>query len=166
MNKKFNHRLITISLGILLVTLSVFTETGCQSQREIEIYLPPEPEIKGTIYIGGSVANPGYYPLKNADTIEALIQAAGGATHEADFSQLKLYLPALTSKKEPQKVNINLAEAWLLEALPEIGGVTAKRIIEYRERNGHFRSISELTKVEGIGSVTYEKIRGLITVAD
>ncbi|MFH0847705.1 MAG: ComEA family DNA-binding protein [Chloroflexota bacterium] len=157
--------LTAVFLVMLLATLLIIG-MGCQNSGEVEIYLPPAPEIRGTVYIGGSVANPGYYPLISDDSVEALIQAAGGATGEADFSRLRLYLPALADKKEPQKIDINLAEAWLLEALPGIGEVTAGRIIEYRERNGPFRTTSELTKVEGIGISTYEKIKGLITVSE
>ena len=67
---------------------------------------------------------------------------------------------------QPQKINLNRAEAWLLEALPEIGESRAQAIIDYREQNGPFHNINELIKVEGIGTATYEKIKDRITVAD
>ena len=47
-----------------------------------------------------------------------------------------------------------------------LGKVRAQAIIDYRQRNGPFRNISELTKVEDIGTATYEKIKHLISVAD
>jgi len=50
--------------------------------------------------------------------------------------------------------------------LPGIGEVRAQAIIDYRRQNGPFHNISELTKVEGIGTATYEQIKQLITVAD
>ncbi len=68
--------------------------------------------------------------------------------------------------EEPQKIDINRAEAWLLEALPGIGKTLAQRIIDYRQKNGSFRNITEITKVEGIGPDIYEQIKNLITVAD
>jgi len=54
----------------------------------------------------------------------------------------------------------------LLEALPGIGETRAQAIIDYRQQNGPFHNINELTKVEGIGIATYEKIKHLISVAD
>ncbi|MBI2849424.1 MAG: helix-hairpin-helix domain-containing protein, partial [Chloroflexi bacterium] len=65
-----------------------------------------------------------------------------------------------------QKVDINRAEAWLLEALPGIGETLAKRIVDFRRKNGPFRSTEELLKVPGIGTSAYERIRGLITVGE
>jgi len=64
-----------------------------------------------------------------------------------------------------QKININLAEAWLLEALPGIGPARAEAIVNYRSQNGPFRQILELINVEGIDMATYEQIKELITVS-
>ena len=100
------------------------------------------------------------------DTVEYIIQAAGGTRSNADLSQLRLYIPQIGAELQPQKVNLNRAEAWLLEALPGIGKTTAQAITNYRNQNGEFRNINELTKVEGIGAITYEKIKHLITIAD
>ena len=76
------------------------------------------------------------------------------------------YIPQMVEPEPPQRVNINRAEAWLLEALPGIGEVRAQAIINYRRQNGLFHNINELTKVEGIGATTYEQIKHLITVTD
>ena len=61
-------------------------------------------------------------------------------------------------------VNINTADADTLTALPGIGQVLAERILAYRRRNGPFRVIEEITKVEGIGEKKAEAILELITV--
>ncbi len=132
----------------------------------VEISIPPTPELQSEIYIGGAVINPGFYPLKAGDTAEALIQAAGGTSSSADLGWLKLYIPQTEEKAQMQKIDLNRAEAWLLEALPEIGETRAQDIINYRKRNGPFRNITDIIKVEGIGTATYEKIKHLITVAD
>lgn len=136
--------------------------------QPIEILLskPPSQEQLNKIYIGGAVNSPGFYPLRAGDTVEVLIQAAGGNIASADLSGLKLYIPEVGEKEQPQKIDLNRAEVWLLEALPEIGETLAQRIVEYRQQNGPFQNISELTKVEGIGVATYEEIKPLITVAD
>lgn len=64
-------------------------------------------------------------------------------------------------------ININTANALLLEELPGIGTVIAGRIIDYRETVGPFTTIKDIQKVSGIGSgSTYAKIAPLITVGD
>ena len=68
--------------------------------------------------------------------------------------------------EQPQKIDINRAEAWLLEALPGIGESKAQAIIAYRQQNGGFGHIIEITNVEGIGPAIYEDIKDLITVGD
>ncbi len=130
--------------------------------------MPESPglERQDRIYISGAVSNPGLYPLEVGDNIEVLIQAAGGTIGSADLGQLRLYIPVVEEEEQSQKININRAELWLLKALPGIGQVRAQAIIDHRNRNGPFRSIHELTKVEGIGTATYEQIKHLITVVD
>jgi len=98
--------------------------------------------------------------------LEALLSAAGGTTEEADLTGLELFVPETTQGPQPQRIDINRAEAWLLEALPGIGPSRAQAIVDYRQKNGPFRSTNELMKVEGIGAATYERIETLITVAD
>ncbi len=122
--------------------------------------------MQGGIYIGGAITNPGFYPLRSRDSVEALIQAAGGTTSSADLSRLKLYILEAGEKEQPQKINLNRAEVWLFVALPGIGETLAQRIVDYRQQNGPFNNIREIVKVAGIGTTTYEQIKHLITVAD
>ena len=65
---------------------------------------------------------------------------------------------------KPVVVNINTATTQQLQTLPKIGPQTAERIVDYREKNGTFRTLEELTGVRGIGKKTLENLRPLITV--
>ncbi|PKB84156.1 MAG: hypothetical protein BZY88_00685 [SAR202 cluster bacterium Io17-Chloro-G9] len=60
-------------------------------------------------------------------------------------------------------IDLNTATVATLGTLPGIGEVRAKAIVDYREANGCFRTTSDITKVIGIGSGTYENIRELVT---
>ena len=62
------------------------------------------------------------------------------------------------------KVNINTATAAELEILPRIGPKVAQRIVDFRTKNGNFKRIEEIMKVQGIGEKVYEDIKDLITV--
>ena len=155
---------------ILLVIVIAFGGTVTWSRysrsQPIEISIAPSQELQGKIYIGGVVNNPGFYPLKIGGNLEDIIRAAGGTTDSADLSQLKLHIPRIGENEQPQKVNLNQAETWLLQALPGIGEIRAQAIIDYRHQNRRFHNINELTMVEGIGAATYEKIKHLVAVAD
>jgi len=56
-------------------------------------------------------------------------------------------------------VNINSATKEQLESLDGIGPVKAQAIIDYRKKNGPFKSLEDLKKVDGIGDATFDKIR-------
>ena len=61
-------------------------------------------------------------------------------------------------------VNINSADAETLSQLPYIGESKSASIIEEREANGEFESVDDLTRVNGIGSKTVDRIRDQVTV--
>jgi competence protein ComEA len=61
-------------------------------------------------------------------------------------------------------VNINTANAQLLDTLPGIGPAKAAAIIEYRTANGPFKTIADIQNVSGIGPATYANLKDLITV--
>jgi competence protein ComEA len=61
-------------------------------------------------------------------------------------------------------VNINTATQAQLENLEGIGPVKAQAIIDYRKKNGGFKSVNDLEKVEGIGPATLQNVRKEVTI--
>ena len=151
------------------------------------------PELK--VDVQGAVRNPGVYTLRPGDRVKDALEAAGGATSDADLEAVNrsrrvqdeayYYIPRIgETPRSPVEtasatvppapgggsgqngglIDLNTAPAELLETLPGIGGERAKAIVEYRDKNGPFQSVDEITKVTGIGSGILEKIRDLVTV--
>lgn len=65
---------------------------------------------------------------------------------------------------EDEKININEADTYELEKLYGIGESFAKRIVDYRTKNGKFEVIQDIMKVSGIGEKTFNEIKDYICV--
>ena len=82
----------------------------------------------------------------------------------SDESGEGIILSENTSKNSGGLVNINTATQSELETLNGIGPAIAEKIIEYREKNGKFKSIEDIKNVGGIGKNKYENIKDYIKV--
>jgi len=157
----------TVFLAIAAIAGGVTLAVQHSRNQPVEIVLsqtePPSQSVE--IYIGGAVASPGIYPLEEGDTLQTLLSDAA-VEPDADFSHMELYIPHEGENQSPQQIDINRAEPWLLEALPGIGEILAKRIADYRSENGPFRRVEDLLQVSGIGEATLQNIKNFITVSD
>jgi len=129
--------------------------------------------------IKGAVKNPGVYQMKVGDRVKDALDAAGGLTAEADSQKVNLAqrvedqmvivvpkvgeeseaIPAGATSKEASKegkVNINTATVEELKTLKGVGEKKAEAIIEYRKKNGSFKTKEDLMKVRGIGKKLFE----------
>jgi competence ComEA-like helix-hairpin-helix protein len=73
-------------------------------------------------------------------------------------------LPTISQAQE-KAVNINTASVEQLSLLPRVGSVVAQRIVDFRDKNGRFKTLEELMLVQGVGEKTFELIRPHITLA-
>ena len=78
------------------------------------------------------------------------------------------FVSLFSSTQETKEANglldINSATVEQFQLIPGIGPVLAQKIVDYREENGPFRDVSELTNVDGIGSKTLQNIFKFVTV--
>lgn len=132
--------------------------------------------------IKGAVKNPGVYQMKVGDRVKDALDAAGGLTDEADSQKVNLAqrvedqmvivvpkvgeevteIPAGETRKEATKegkVNINTATVEELKTLKGVGEKKAEAIIEYRKKNGSFKTKEDLMKVRGIGKKLFESFQ-------
>lgn len=146
-------------------------------------------EPKRIIYveIKGEVKRPDVYEMEEGSIIRDLIDKAGGLTEKANIEKINrakklkdnelIVIPnddnineitssdfVNTTEDEGGKININKADLSKLKEIPGIGDVKAKSIIEYREKNGGFKSIEDIKNIDGIGEKTFEKIKDSITL--
>ena len=140
-----------------------------------------------TIDISGEVINPGVYRLTGEVRVNDILIKAGGLSANADRDWVaknlnlaqklvdgqKIYIPnEVESKKlkvesdgvlgvltDNKIVRINSATIEQLDTLSGVGPSIAKKIIDYRTKNGGFKNIEELKLVSGIGDKLFEEIK-------
>ena len=159
--------IIAVFLAVSLITGAILLSIRLAQLQPVEIALEntAKANVQGEVYIDGAVARPGIYATKAGDSLTSLISAAG-LSDDADSEHVKLYVPCKGELKQPQKVDLNSASVWLLQALPGIGEGKAKMIVAFREKNGPLRCVDDLLKIEGFGASVLDKIRGLVTTGD
>lgn len=138
------------------------------------------------VEVKGEVTRPDVYELEEGSIVKELIDMAGGLTKEADISRInrakklqnhELVVIGNINDKENMNmieesseaeydglININSANLEELKKISGVGDVKAQSIIEYREKNGGFKSIDEIKNIDGIGEKTFEKIKDKITI--
>jgi len=71
---------------------------------------------------------------------------------------------ASTQSSSAARINVNTASQKVLESLPGIGPVTAKRVIDQREANGPFTRTEQLRELRIVNASTFERIKDLVSV--
>lgn len=131
------------------------------------------------VHVVGAVKSPGVYALEVGKRVNDVIYMAQPLP-EAELGRINLaailqdgqqiYIPAkgeelpanlLTQGSNDSRglIDLNSAGSEELQRLPGIGPALARRIIDYREQNGPFTYIEDITKVSGIGEVILEKVK-------
>jgi len=135
------------------------------------------------VHVVGAVAAPGVVELEPGARVAEAVEAAGGATRKADLGALNLarvvedgeqvVVPrkgkgeadgGTSAPPSDPRVDLNAADATVLETLPGIGPVLAERIVAWRTEHGKFSDVAELQEVSGIGPSVFAQLEGLVRV--
>jgi len=157
------------------------TETGLETEEII-------------VHIDGEVVKPGLVYLPAGARIADAISAAEGTTELANISKVnlayelkdgqKIYIPSIhdtedisyiqndagnnvivtDSSSNNSLINLNTATQAELETLPGVGAATATKIIDYRTKNGKFKTIEDIMNVSGIGEAKFNNIKDYICI--
>ena len=145
----------------------------------------PAPRL--VVYVVGAVRRPGLYRLQDGSRVADAVARAGGLSRKADSAGVNLAAPVADGEQVvvPARlpaavaaaqgapgptggsapagpVQLSVATAEQLDALPGIGPVTAQKILDYRTAHGAFHSVDELDEVPGIGPTLVEQLRDLV----
>jgi competence protein ComEA len=84
-----------------------------------------------------------------ADTIEDMKHRGAKGTDE-EFSQILDYLAANFLGEAPKPLNVNSASALDLESVAGLLRKEAAAVLEYRDKNGPFKTLDDMKKVPGL----------------
>ncbi|MYB47714.1 MAG: ComEA family DNA-binding protein [Dehalococcoidia bacterium] len=186
-----NLVIIVAAIAVAAGGVVLFLRDGDDGEP-VKIIAPPtvsseisQAEAESKAYVTGAVRHPGLYTIKEGDRLADLIDLAGGITEDADMQAVNLavrvndqdhwtvpmvgeptVVPSNAVSIEPTsgKIDINTADAKLLETLPGIGETRAQAIISHREEHGPFKRVDDIVAVPGIGAATLEGLRDLVEV--
>lgn len=131
------------------------------------------------VHIVGAVHAPGVYSMPTGSRLFDLVAAANGFTSKADQGSVNLARPLVDGEQVQVRVrgqsdfgavsssnliSLNRATSATLETLPGVGPKLAARIIDWREANSGFKTVSDLRKVGGIGDKLFAGLKDMVTL--
>ncbi len=176
-----------IIIGLVITVVGLFAlavvekkgeNIGQNSVNGYSTVVKDENSVK--VSISGEVNHPGDYYVLQTDTLGTLIISAGGVTSKADTkaynsslvinTHTSFYIPPTSETPTTcvettiEKVNINKASEAELIAIG-FNSSQAKALVSYRNDNGNFEAIDDITLVSGIGLSTFNKVKNKITIS-
>ena len=132
------------------------------------------------VHVAGAVRRPGLYRVAPGARAGAAVDAAGGVSRRADLTAINLaatvrdgqqvVVPARGERPAPgpvgaapadapgAKLSLATATPEQLDALDGIGPTLARRILEWRDAHGGFKSVEQLREVDGIGEKRFQAL--------
>jgi len=135
-----------------------------------------------TVDVAGKVAEPGLRRLPKGSRVADALSAAGGALPGTDTTALNLARPLTDGEQilvglpppaaappgdagpsaPGTALSLNSATEPQLEALPGVGPVLARHILDFRTQHGSFTSLQQLRRIPGIGPRKFAALQPLV----
>lgn len=146
----------------LVLFFLCFIISGCKDNLTLN-QISFRDDIKYKVTIEGHINKPGMYLINKDNNINELIKLASGYKDGAIKLSANLVLKDnmklfVYSNNISSKININTASNQELTTIKGIGPAIAKKIIDYRQKYGNFKSISDIKKIKGIKEKLFTKI--------
>ena len=191
--KSFNkdQQVITLILGLAIFFIGLFRpfHPFWPILKPSNCDMMTEPRHQSVIEVSGAVKNPGIYTFDKPPTAYQAIQSAGGLTDDSplsfdtpddtldtgmrvelrgsnpQFAQLTI-TPMSSRKRLVLGVPIRLNQARVedLAIIPGISHGLARRIVQFRESHGPFKTWNDLRCVKGIGPKKVESFRSYLSL--
>lgn len=147
------------------VNVFVVSEDGASvysaSEAAREEFPNEDVTVRGAVSIGRRLMD----PLAELVKIDPKSIGVGQYQHDVDQGELKKSLDMVVeSCVNTVGVNVNTASRHLLMYVSGLNATTAKNIVEYREKNGAFKSRAELKKVPRLGPVAFVQCAGFLRI--
>lgn len=145
----------------------IVNEAGASIYSASNVAREEFPELdataRGTISIGRRLQD----PLSELVKIEPQHIGVGMYQHDMTPKLLKESLDGVVeSCVNFVGVDLNSASASLLRYVSGLNQLMARRVVEWREKNGRFRSRRQLLDVPGIGEATFTQAAGFLKITD
>ena len=143
------------------------SEDGASIYSASEVARAEFPEydvtVRGAVSIGRRLMD----PLAELVKIDPKSLGVGQYQHDVDQALLKEKLDnTVESCVNSVGVNLNTASSYLLSYVSGIGPSLAENIVEYRAKNGAYKSRRELLKVKRLGDKAFEQCAGFLRISN
>ena len=143
----------------------VVSEAGASVYSASELAALEFPDVDVTLRGAVSIARRLQDPLAELVKIDPKAIGVGQYQHDINQPRLGRSLDAVVEDcVNAVGVEINTASVPLLARVVGIGAAVARNIVDYRDRNGPFRSRNDLLKVERLGPKAFEQAAGFLRV--
>ncbi len=147
------------------IGLFMVSEQGASIYSASEVAREEFPDkdvtVRGSVSIGRRLMD----PLAELVKIDPKSIGVGQYQHDVDQPALKNALDTVVeSCVNKVGVNLNTASKHLLKYVSGLGPSLAANIVEYRSKNGNFKSRQQLLKVPRLGAKAFEQAAGFLRI--
>ncbi|MCA9150675.1 MAG: helix-hairpin-helix domain-containing protein, partial [Planctomycetales bacterium] len=147
------------------VNYLIVNEAGASVYSTSQIGREELPRFDATVRGAVSIGRRALDPLSELVKIDPASIGVGLYQHDVKAKHLRTSLDAVVeSCVNYVGVDVNSASPALLGYVSGLNQLTARRVYEYRQKNGPFRHRDQLKEVPGVGEATYVQAAGFLKI--